>query len=99
MATVLVVGSHPGVTRYVAQSLRALGWTAVSALGAEAGLRALAEMQEVDAMVVGGPEALAARDKLEERLRAREPYAPVIVPSSPDEVGRELEEAFGTEVH
>jgi DNA-binding NtrC family response regulator len=99
MATVLIVGSHPDTTLYVAESLRALGWTAVPALGPDAGLRALAELAEVDALVIGGAEALAARTRLVTRLHERHPYAPVVVPTSPDAVGDQLQQAFGGAAH
>lgn len=99
MATVLVVGNHPEVTRYVTERLNALGWTAISALGPGAGLRALSELQEVDAMVVGGGAVMAARRRLEARLHERHPYAQVIIPTSPDGVAADLERAFGGDAH
>lgn len=99
MATVLVVGSDPDITQHVTESLRAQGWSAVSAVGPREGLSQLARLPEVDAMVVGGPEALAARSRLTAKLHARNPYARVVVPTSPDRVGAQLLEAFGGDAH
>jgi CheY-like chemotaxis protein len=97
MATVLVVGSNPDITRFVTESLRAEGWSAVGAVGPREGLSQLSRLPEIDAMVVGGPEAMAARGRLTARLLQRHPYARVVVPTSPDQVGQDLLEAFGGE--
>lgn len=99
MATVLVVGSNPDVTRFVSASLEAEGWSVVAAVGPREGLQWLARLPEVDAMVVGGPEAMAARGRLTSKLHQRHPYARVVIPSSPDQVGADLLEAFGGEAH
>jgi len=99
MATVLIVGSHPDVTRFVTDTLRAQGWTAVGAVGPEAGFAALKKLPEIDAMVVGGREALAARSRLAARLHEKHPFAQVVVPTSPELVGQDLLRAFGGDAH
>lgn len=95
MARVLLVGSHPEITRYVADRLRAEGWEVEDVVGPEAGLRAIDQLPEVDALIVGGPDAWQARGQLTARLRARHPYAPVVYPTSPDGIGDQLRQAFG----
>jgi hypothetical protein len=99
MATILLVGSHPEMTAHVATLLRSQGWDVVSAVGAEAGLKTLDGMTEVDALIVGGPAAYSARDRLSARVRARNPYAPVVVPRSIEGLGQQLFDAFGGEAH
>jgi hypothetical protein len=54
---------------------------------------------EVDAMVVGGPAAVAERDRLESRLRERNRWAHVIVPDGLDDLVEEVGRAFGGDVH
>jgi DNA-binding NtrC family response regulator len=98
MATILVVGSHPVVTRHVTEALRAEGWQAIPAVGAQAGLRAIAQ-HDVDAMVVGGPTALAERNRLESRLRERNRWAPVVVPDGVEDAVAAVERAFAGEAH
>ena len=93
MATILVVGSHPVVTRHVTEALRAVGWQAIAAVGPQAGMRAIAQ-HHVDAMVVGGPTALAERNRLESRLRERNRWAPVVVPE-----GRTAAEVLASHLH
>lgn len=95
MAKVLLVGSREDMTRYVAGRLIAEGWDVVPAVGPEEGLRQLAMLDEVDAMVIGGPAAWAARERLAEELRARHPYAPVVFPTSAEGLGDQLRAAFG----
>lgn len=99
MPVVLLVGSHPDMTRYVATRLQAEGWDVHAAVGPKEGILALEQLPEVDAMVVGGPAAYAARSKLTSRLRAKHPYAPVVYPTSADAIGAQLLEAFGGEAH
>lgn len=98
MATILVVGSHPVVTRHVTQALEAEGWQAIGAVGPQAGMRAIAQ-HDVDAMVVGGPTALAERNRLESRLRERNRWAPVVVPEGLEDVVGAVERAFGGDAH
>ncbi len=98
MATILVVGSHPVVTRHATEALRAEGWLAISAVGPRAGLRAIAE-HEVDAMVVKGATALAERDRLASRLHERNQWAPVVFPEGLDDVVAAVERAFGGDAH
>ena len=99
MAKVLLVGSRADMTRYVAARLEAEGWEVVPAVGPAEGLRQLALLDEVDAMVVGGPAAWAARRQLTATLHARHPYAPVVFPNSPDGLGAQLRRAFGIEAN
>lgn len=99
MATVLLVGSRDDMTKQVAASLRAQGWDVVPVVGPEDGLRAIDRTPQVDALVVGGPAAFAARGRLEARLHERHPYAPVVFPTSVDGIGKDLERAFGGEAH
>ena len=97
MAKVLLVGSRADLTRYVAARLSAEGWDVVAAVGPEEGLRQLRTLDDVDALVVGGPAAWAAREQLAAQLRVRHPYAPVVFPTSPDGLGAQLRLAFGGE--
>ena len=62
MARILLVGSRADATRYVAARLRSEGWEVVQAVGPEEGLGAIEREPEVDALIVGGPVAWAARD-------------------------------------
>lgn len=94
MAKVLLVGSHPIVTAHVAKLLRRAGWSTVEAVGAREGLEAIAA-QEVDLLVLGGPEALAARDTLTAALKAHHPWAVVVVPEGPMRVVAAVASAFG----
>ncbi|MES2640888.1 MAG: hypothetical protein V4850_15470 [Myxococcota bacterium] len=98
MATILVVGSHPVVTRHVTEALRAEGWQAIAAVGPQAGMRAIAQ-HDVDAMVVGGPTALAERNRLESRLRERNRWAPVVIPDGLEDVVEAVQRAFGGDAH
>jgi DNA-binding NtrC family response regulator len=93
-AHVLLVGSSPRLTAAGSRSLERAGWSAVSVVGAEAGLEAI-EKHRVDALVLGGPAALRASDELVAALRRHHPLAMVIVPSGPDRIVDALEAAFG----
>lgn len=97
MATILLVGSRPDMTQHVAARLRSEGWEVVPAVGPDEGIRALERLPEVDAMIVGGPAAWAARGRLAARLHQRNPFAPVVFPASIDGLGKQLLEAFGGE--
>jgi hypothetical protein len=77
--------------------LRAEGWEVVPAVGPDEGLRALERLPEVDGMIVGGPAAFGAREKLAARLHARNPYAPVLIPRAGGSIGSQLLAAFGGE--
>ena len=99
MAKILLVGSRADMTRFVAARLVEEGWEVVPAVGPEEGLRALDRLDDVDAMVVGGPAAFAALDELATRLRERHPYAPIVLPTSPDGLGLQLMEALGGEAN
>lgn len=99
MPVVLLVGSHPDMTRHVAANLRLEGWEVHAAVGPQEGIKALETLPEIDAMVIGGPAAYAARTKLTSRLRAKHPYAPVVVPTSANGIGAQLVEAFGGDAH
>lgn len=98
MATILIVGSHPALTRYATESLRAGGYEAIGVVGPDAGLRALAR-HEVDLMIVGGPAALAERHRLESRLREKNRWAHVVIPDGLDDLVEMVEKAFGGEAH
>jgi DNA-binding NtrC family response regulator len=95
MAKVLLVGSHPGVTRFAALRLETEGWDVVAAVGAAAGLAAIDETADIDAMVLGGPLAWEGRHELAARLNERSPYAPIVVATSPDGIGEQIRAAFG----
>ena len=99
MATVLLIGSRADMTQHVAAALRSEGWDVVPVVGPEDGLKAIDRTPQVDALVVGGPTAFAARARLEARLHERHPYATVVFPSSVDGIGKDLERAFGGEAH
>jgi DNA-binding NtrC family response regulator len=96
--TVLVVGSHPQVLDHVVRSLRNAGYDAVGRIGLEEATEVM-EQRDVDAMIVGGPSAHAVRDELVKRLRARHPYARIILPGDPLEAVTAVEEAFGADVN
>lgn len=85
MATVLVFGSHRDVTTWVVHHLEAAGYDVVSTLDADGALRCLDE-RHVDVLVLGGPTAWRARDVVLARKTARAPWAPVVFPTSPDDV-------------
>ena len=95
MARVLLVGSHPDMTRYVAAVLRSGGWEVDAAVGPEAGMAALERLPTVDALVIGGPAAFGARTALIARLREKHPYAAVVFPTSPDGIGDQIMESLG----
>ncbi len=98
MATILVVGSHPALTRYATETLRAGGYEAIGVVGPDAGVRAIAR-HEVDLLVVGGPAAVAGRTRLESRLRERNRWAPILVPDGLEDLVEAVEKAFGGEAH
>jgi hypothetical protein len=98
MATILIVGSHPALTRYATESLRSGGYDAIGVVGPEAGLKALGR-HEVDLLIVGGPAALAERSRLETRLRERNRWAPVVVPNTLDDLVEVVQRAFGGDAH
>lgn len=95
MACVLLVGSHPDMTRYVAAMLRSEGWDVASAVGPQAGLRALEDLVEVDAMVIGGPQAFDARGALISRLRERHPFAAVVFPTTAHGISAQIIASLG----
>ncbi len=97
MARVLLVGSHPEMTRFVATMLRSEGWEVQAAVGPEEGLAALDRLREVDALVIGGPAAFSARASLIRRLKERHPFATVVFPTSPDGIGDQIMAALGGE--
>lgn len=99
MARVLLVGSHPDLTRYVAAMLRSEGWEVEAAVGPQAGLQALERLPEVDALVIGGPAAYEARGALVSRLRERHPFAAVVFPTSPDGIGAQILASLGGEAN
>lgn len=94
LARVVVVGSHPVVLEYVSQSLVEAGSRTVACLGPDEGAAALNRHESVDAIVIGGPLALAGRDRLLGLLRDRHPHARVIIPDRPDEVVDRLLASF-----
>lgn len=98
MATILVVGSHPALTRYATESLKAGGYEAIGVVGPDAGMRAIAR-HEVDLMVVGGQAALAEKPRLESRLRERNRWAHVVVPDGLEDLVDVVEKAFGGDAH
>jgi len=95
MAKVVLVGSHPVMTQFAALRLSNEGWEVFSAVGPTAGLRLLDEVDDVDAMVLGGPAAWEGRHLLAARLGERSPFAPVVVATSPDAIGAQLLAAMG----
>lgn len=99
MATVLLVGSHAEVTKYVAFQLKDEGWDVVPAVGPEAGLAAIDDLDEVDAVIVGGPAAYAARGAIIEKVRAKNPFARVLFPDSPHTIPEQLMACFGGPEH
>ena len=93
-AHVLLVGSHPVLTAYGGNALTKAGWSTTSVVGPEAGLDAMAKAR-VDALVLGGPVALRAKDRLVAELRRHHPFALVVVPGAPDRIVDAVEAAFG----
>lgn len=93
MATVLVYGSHPEVTAYVAHSLRRAGYSVLASLRREETLRILEE-QPVDALVIGGPSAHVHRAEVVAALRAHHPWAPVVLPRDPDDALEQVQRHF-----
>jgi hypothetical protein len=96
MATILVFGSHVEVTRHVEQQLARAGYEVLPVLAAEDALRALDE-RHVDVLVLGGPIAWRARDRVFASMVRRAPWARVILPRSPDDVLVQVERHFSAE--
>jgi hypothetical protein len=95
LARVVVVGSHPVVLEYVSQCLVDAGFRTVACLGADEGAAALENAGAVDAIVLGGPSALAGRDRLLQLLKRNHPFARIIIPERPDEVVERVIASFG----
>ena len=95
MAKILLVGSRADITHFVTVQLLQEGWEVFPAVGPEEGLRQLEGLDDVDAMIIGGPAAWASREELSAALKRRHPYALVVYPTSPDTIGSQLHAAFG----
>lgn len=95
--TILVFGSHPDITEYVARSLKRAGYRVLPSLTREDTLRHITQ-DSVDAMVLGGPTAHEAADEVIAALKGRWPWAPVLYPTSPDEVLELVKRQFTEDV-
>jgi DNA-binding NtrC family response regulator len=95
--TILVFGSHPEITRYVTRSLKRAGYRVLPSLTREDTLRHIEE-SSVDAMVLGGPTAHDAADEVIAALKGRWPWAPVLYPTSPDDVLELVKRQFTEDV-
>lgn len=99
MAKVLLIGSHPELTRYAVRRLRGEGWQVRGVVGPDAGIAAIEGISDVDAVVLGGPAVLEELPALRQSLNEKHPYAKIVIAFRPDRISADIVTAMGGEAH